>query len=66
MNTAAPASTPEPSPPAVRGCASALIGAVLVLVGIPMLICPGPGTATVMVGLGLIAAGLGLSRRSKA
>lgn len=44
------------------GCGSVVLGTLLVLVGIPMLICPGPGVATILAGLGLIGVGLGLKR----
>ena len=62
--------TPEPvAPPADaaarptrRGCVSVALGVLLVLVGIPMLICPGPGVTTGAAGLGMIAVGLGLRR----
>lgn len=52
----------EPPAPDKRGCFTVVLGIVpvLVLVGIPMLICPGPGTAAVAAGLGTI--GLGLKR----
>ena len=58
---------PEPSDPpgasgAKRGLGSVIIGAVLVLVGVPMLILPGPGALTVAAGVGLIATGLRLRR----
>ncbi len=31
---------------------------MLVAIGIPMLVCPGPGIASILLGLSLIAAGL--------
>jgi hypothetical protein len=54
---------PEPAtpPPGRRGCASFAIGALLVLVGIPMLVCPGPGMVTIASGLGMM--GIGAMRR---
>ncbi|TLM76295.1 MAG: hypothetical protein FDZ70_06745, partial [Actinobacteria bacterium] len=38
------------------GCATGCLGALLVLVGIPMLVCPGPGAATIASGLAMIGA----------
>ncbi len=46
-----------------RGCGSVFAGIVLVLIGIPMLVCPGPGMASVAAGIGMIAVGLGVRRR---
>lgn len=46
-----------------RGCLTVAAGLVLVAVGIPMLVCPGPGVATIAAGLGMIAVGLGIKRR---
>lgn len=43
-----------------RGCVSVFLGAGMILIGIPMLICPGPGLATIVAGAGMVAAGLGL------
>jgi len=62
--------TPEPVAPhadgAARptrsGCASVALGVLLVLVGVPMLVCPGPSVAAVAAGVGMIAVGLGLRR----
>lgn len=39
-----------------------VLGVILILVGIPMLVCPGPGAAVILTGAGMVAAGLGLSR----
>jgi hypothetical protein len=47
------------------GCLSVGVGVVLVLVGIPMLVCPGPGIATIALGSGLILTGLGLRSRGR-
>ncbi len=46
-----------------HGCAAVIIGVVLVLIGIPMLVLPGPGIGAIIIGAGLIATGLG-GRRS--
>ncbi|MDZ4177802.1 MAG: hypothetical protein U1E29_01005 [Coriobacteriia bacterium] len=43
-----------------RGCVTVALGSLLVVVGIPMLICPGPGVAVIAAGFGMIAVGLGL------
>lgn len=43
-----------------RGCFPVILGGMTVLVGIPMLVCPGPGMAVIAAGVGMIAAGLGL------
>jgi uncharacterized membrane protein HdeD (DUF308 family) len=48
----------EPPAPNKRGCFTVVLGIVVVLVGIPMLICPGPGTAVVATGVGMIVLGL--------
>ncbi|MBN2839520.1 MAG: hypothetical protein JXP37_00995 [Coriobacteriia bacterium] len=45
-----------------RGCGGIVIGVLLVLIGIPMLICPGPGMAVILSGLGMIGVGLGLKK----
>lgn len=37
---------------------SLALGIVLVLVGIPMLVCPGPGIGSILAGVGLIAYGI--------
>jgi hypothetical protein len=41
------------------------LGVSLVLIGIPMLICPGPGAAVIAAGLGMIGASLGIRKRSQ-
>jgi len=62
-------STPPPSTTAApvrvpkRGCGSVFAGIALVLIGIPMLVCPGPGMASIAAGIGMIAVGLGANRR---
>ncbi len=53
----------EPPAPDKRGCFTVVLGIVVVLVGLPMLICPGPGMAVVTAGIGMI--GLGLKRRTE-
>jgi dipeptide/tripeptide permease len=35
-----------------------VLGSILVLIGIPMLICPGSGLAVILAGLGMIGVGL--------
>jgi len=47
------------------GCLTAGIGVVLVLIGIPMLVCPGPGMAVIALGTGMVLAGLGLRSRGR-
>ena len=39
-----------------RGCGSFGLGVALVIVGIPMLVCPGPGIASIAAGLAMMAA----------
>lgn len=58
----ATSAAPAPKPQGFRGCGSIVIGALLVLIGIPMLICPGPGMAAILSGLGMIGVGLGLKK----
>ena len=62
----APSSVPPaaaaPAPRGSRGCGSVVMGTLLVLVGIPMLICPGPGVAVILAGLGMIGVGLGIKK----
>ena len=48
-----------------RGCLPVAAGVVLVLIGLPMLVCPGPGVAVLASGFGMIAVGLGLKRGNK-
>lgn len=48
-----------------HGCVSIVLGTLLVLIGIPMLICPGPGVAVILAGLGMIGVGLGLKQRDE-
>jgi hypothetical protein len=57
---------PAPGTPAASGCGCISLagGLVLVLIGIPMLVCPGPGLVTIVAGLGMIGAALGLRRQS--
>ena len=64
-----PATPPAAAPDAAartqggsRGCVSIVIGTLLVLIGIPMLICPGPGMAAILSGLGMIGVGLGIKK----
>lgn len=56
---------PAPGTPAASGCGCISLagGLVLVLIGIPMLVCPGPGLVTIMAGLGMIGAALGVRRK---
>ncbi len=61
MPLSAPAK-PAPASAGSRGCGGIVLGALLVLVGIPMLICPGPGMAVILAGLGMIGVGLGLKK----
>jgi len=67
-----PPPTEEPLPdgtdaprPGRRGCLPVAAGIALVLIGIPMLVCPGPGVAVIASGFGMIAVGLGLKRGNK-
>lgn len=63
-----PDSLPVPSgraPRGSRGCGGVVLGSILVLVGIPMLICPGPGMAVILAGLGMIGVGLGLKKADR-
>lgn len=56
---------PSPGGPLSRpGCLPVAVGAVLVLLGIPMLICPGPGIGSILLGVSLIAIGLGVRRKT--
>jgi len=45
-------------PPRRVGCASLFLGIILVIVGIPMLLLPGPGIAAILGGIVLIVRGL--------
>lgn len=45
-----------------RGCGGIVLGSLMVLIGIPMLICPGPGVAVILAGLGMIGVGLGIKK----
>lgn len=63
-SSAAPA-TSAPTPRGSRGCGSIAIGTLLVLIGIPMLICPGPGMAAILSGLGMIGVGLGIKKAAE-
>lgn len=58
--------TEAPSAPR-RGCGCAALagGVALVLLGIPMLVLPGPGIAAILAGLALVAKGLGLRPRAR-
>jgi hypothetical protein len=49
---------PERTPRDSRGCGGVVLGSILVLIGIPMLICPGSGLAVILAGLGMIGVGL--------
>jgi hypothetical protein len=65
-NTDIPSGTQTAAPPAPRarsGCLSVAAGLVLVCIGIPMLVCPGPGIAAIAAGLGMI--GFGIRRRER-
>jgi hypothetical protein len=42
-----------------------VLGVLTVLVGIPMLVCPGPGMAVIGAGIGTIAVGLGIRTKAK-
>lgn len=57
-----PSAPPAPVPHGSRGCGSVVLGMLLVLVGVPMLICPGPGVAVMLAGLGMIGVGLGIKK----
>lgn len=47
------------------GCLPVGVGVALVVMGIPMLICPGPGIGSILLGVSLIGVGLGVKRRSE-
>ncbi|MDA3937659.1 MAG: hypothetical protein PF636_12560 [Actinomycetota bacterium] len=53
------------SGPPSGGCLSIGAGIVLMLVGVPMLVCPGPGIATLVLGFGLVLRGLGVRPPSR-
>lgn len=53
----------EPSSTDRRGCVGIALGTLLVLIGIPMLVCPGPGMASILTGAAMIAASLGIGTR---
>lgn len=58
-------SDPRPAPGSWRnrpGCVPVGVGLVLVALGIPMLVCPGPGIASILLGVSLIGIGLGVKR----
>ncbi|MDZ4178343.1 MAG: hypothetical protein U1E29_03790 [Coriobacteriia bacterium] len=62
-NAPPPPPVPLGAPPAGErrhgcGCLALLGGVMLVLVGIPMLVLPGPGIAAIIGGFALIARGL--------
>jgi hypothetical protein len=63
MSIMAEATPGGPPDPEKRGCFTVALGVVLVLAGIPMLVCPGPGMAAIAAGIGMIGVGLGLKRR---
>lgn len=50
------------APPRRKGCLTIALGVVVVLLGIVLLPCPGPGMATIAAGLGMM--GLGAARRA--
>jgi dipeptide/tripeptide permease len=54
-----------PAAPEKRACFTVALGIVLVLVGTPMLVCPGPGMAVVAAGIGMIGVGLGFKRKAE-
>lgn len=47
-------------------CLWLVLGTLLVLLGIPMLVLPGPGIAAILGGLAMIAKGLGVRGRNDA
>lgn len=55
----------EPASTDRRGCVGLALGVLLVLIGIPMLVCPGPGMASILAGGAMIAASLGLTKRGQ-
>jgi len=56
-DTPLPAEEPSPRPPR-GGCLLVLAGGVLVAVGVPMLVLPGPGIAALLGGLALLVRGV--------
>jgi len=63
MNSRRPTQPPETAQQPSRGCGSMVLGLLLVLAGLPMLVCPGPGMATIAAGLALL--GIGSRRRGR-
>lgn len=62
-------SLPPQRPPAGKrrgSCLWLVLGTVLVLLGIPMLVLPGPGIAAILGGLAMIVKGLGVRGRDDA
>lgn len=61
--------TSEPASPGKKpaGCGSIVLGLLLIAVGIPMLVLPGPGIAAVLGGLALVWRGVkGVAHARKA
>ena len=60
-----PPAEPAAAPPEAGrpSCGPVVLGIIVVLVGIPMLVCPGPGVAVTVAGFGMIVVGLGLRAR---
>lgn len=50
-----------------QGCASRTIslvlGLIIILIGIPMLICPGPGLLVITIGAGMVLAAFGMGKK---
>lgn len=54
--------TPAEEPRRRGGCLWVVLGSFLVLIGIPMLVLPGPGLVSIGAGVALIMRGLGIRR----
>lgn len=55
----------EPARIGRRSCLLVAGGVIVTLVGVPLLILPGPGIGAIALGIGMIATGLGWRPRGK-
>lgn len=58
--TSTPTPTPAKEPGRAGGCLKIALGMFLILVGIPMLVLPGPGLISIGAGVMLVLRGLGV------